>query len=134
MVIVSSMYAALYSNRVFLLEPESPFRYANCTDQSWECYFQPLSRCTVNDTIEVAETLGHGYGSDLTNASARVLRKSKQIIGMADNGPWEWYIRGGDSPWWSGDILSPGGWVGSPAGRLDRQTDRQTDADDAVRD
>jgi hypothetical protein len=77
MVLVSGLYVALYSNRVLLPEPEIPFPYSNCTGQGWECYFEPLSRCTVNDTNEILTANGGVYGSQYLNASHRILRGKK---------------------------------------------------------
>jgi hypothetical protein len=77
MVLVSGLYVALYSNRILLPEPEITFPYSNCTEQNWECYFEPLSRCTVNDTNEILATDGGVYGSQHLNASHRILRGKK---------------------------------------------------------
>jgi hypothetical protein len=73
----------LYSDRIFLLNDNVPFRYANCSSdsasssmlQTWECYFMPLSRCTLRD----AERIGL-YGEDYLNASHRVLKADKVSI------------------------------------------------------
>ena len=77
MVVQSSLYIALYSNRIFLLEPEVPFLYGGCKDHNWECYFQPLSRCTAGDAEAIVAGTGSEYGDQHLNASHKVLRASK---------------------------------------------------------
>jgi hypothetical protein len=81
LVLASALYLALYSDRIFLLNDNVPFRYANCSSapgstmlQTWECYFMPLSRCTIRD----AERIGQ-FGEDYLNASHRVLKADKVV-------------------------------------------------------
>jgi hypothetical protein len=139
LVLASALYLALYSDRIFLLNNNVAFRYANCssgpdttTIQTWECYFMPLSRCTIQD----AEQIGQ-YGEDYLNASHRVLKADKVVcqhrlpsfhfschlhfyfpvtqtpleqlpIGLAPHGPWSWYARKQEHPWWVKGFLFPG--------------------------
>jgi hypothetical protein len=80
LVLASALYLAMYSDRIFLLNDNVPFRYANCSSdpasstmlQTWECYFLPLSRCSIRD----AERIGR-YGEDYLNTSHRVLKADK---------------------------------------------------------
>jgi hypothetical protein len=60
-----------------LPEPEIPFLYSNCTEQNWECYFEPLSRCTVSDAEEILTVSGGVYGTQYLNTSHQVLRGKK---------------------------------------------------------
>ena len=77
LVVQSSLYIALYSDRIFLFEPEVPFGYGGCTEQNWECYFQPLSRCKTEDAEAIVAANGGEYGEDHLNPSHKVLRASK---------------------------------------------------------
>jgi hypothetical protein len=73
----STMYIALYSQRVFLLDPLVPFRYANCSTRGMECYFEPLSRCTATDAEAIVEARGGIYDQLLHNKTHRVIRTEK---------------------------------------------------------
>ena len=85
--LVSSLYMALYSDRVFLLDDATPFRYADCEPQTWECYFLPLSRCTTADVEASIESGRRSYGGDFLNPSDHVIRASKVRDGhRGDNG------------------------------------------------
>jgi hypothetical protein len=50
---IGTLYSALTSNRVFLLDPPT-FHFGGCDSQSWSCYFQDLSNCTLRDAQSVA--------------------------------------------------------------------------------
>lgn len=68
LVMVSTLYMALYSDRIFLVDNNVPFRYADCEPQTWQCYFLPLSRCTIADVEASVEAGRRSYGSDYLNA------------------------------------------------------------------
>ena len=77
LMMVSTLYMALYSDRVFLVDGNVPFRYADCEPQSWQCYFLPLSRCTIADVEASVKNGRRAYGGDFLNASHHVIRASK---------------------------------------------------------
>lgn len=70
----SSMYMAMYTNRIFLLDPDRPFRYADCQDKQWDCYFQPLSNCTIRDAEEITRQRGGRYDQVVHDPAHRVIR------------------------------------------------------------
>jgi hypothetical protein len=70
----STMYIALYTNRIFLLDTDLPFRYANCSSRDWSCYFEPLSKCTTADADAVVKSEGYHYGQFLMEKDHRVIR------------------------------------------------------------
>jgi len=77
MSVESGMYISLYSDRILLLDPDSRFRYASCEKQTWDCYFEPLSNCTVGDAEAIVASRGGEYDTRLTNPDDRVLRPSR---------------------------------------------------------
>jgi hypothetical protein len=71
---MSGLYVTMYANRIFLLDPIIPFRYANCEKREWSCYFEPLSSCTLEDADQILNVTGLGYQTMLLDPEHRVLR------------------------------------------------------------
>jgi len=72
----STMYIALYSHRIMLLDPNTPFRHSHCEEKTWECYFQPLSHCTIADAEAIVKSRGGVYDKFLTKEDNPVIRPS----------------------------------------------------------
>jgi len=72
-VIVSSLVLTLRSNRVFVIDTQEPFWQAGCPTKDWDCYYEPISNCTVKDVEGVVQAEGGKYGSEWVDPSHRVV-------------------------------------------------------------
>jgi len=134
----STMYVSNYADRIFLLDPTVPFRFASCEKKTWDCYFEPLSHCTIEDAEAIVASRGGEYDTMLFQPEHRVIRTqsvSQELTAISSNdnlgilcmlmwslpfwvfqrpaeippnSPWGWNVRGNDHPWWANGFLYPG--------------------------
>lgn len=83
--------------RIFLLDPTVPFKFATCENKTWDCYFEPLSNCTIQDAEMIAAK--HGYGQMMMKKEDQVLRPVK-VSCVCKNFSWmNGYLSGWVNGW-----------------------------------
>lgn len=87
--VLGSFFAALYSGRVMIIHP-SKFHFSGCAnDDTWTCYFLPVSNCTYKEHVEAVIKSTGSYLKD--GDSNRLQRYNTSLRVLESDATWAPY-------------------------------------------
>lgn len=92
--VLGSLFAALYSERVMIIHPNK-FHFSGCADDdTWTCYFLPVSNCTYEEHVVAVK---NSTGSYLKNGDTNQMHRYNTSIRVLESdatwAPYQLYDR-----------------------------------------